>query len=144
MSQTPIPQIPQQDDGLNALLKAQQNLDKMMVLKELFDIKDIEITIAGEKHKILNQEVLTEHTNPKAVKYMVKMATWRKSLAEVMHYKDINEEQIVGYQEAQIIVKMKSYKRKGSQEIVNALKNEQAGTEVIPTNIKRKKFFGLM
>lgn len=120
------------------------DLTKMMILKFLIDINDVKVTIAGQEYKILNQEVLTEYSSAKTTKYMVKMATYRKSVQEVFHLKDINEEQIVGYQESQIILKMKSHRRKGSQEVINALRNEVSGTEVIPTNTKKKRFFGMM
>lgn len=125
-------------------LQNANNLDKAMLVKELMNLFNIDIKIAGQDYAVLNQELLTEYSNAKTTKYVVKMATWRKSVQETYHMSDINHEQIVGYQEAQIILKMKSHRRKGSQEVVNAIRNELAGSEVIPQNTRRKKFFGLM
>lgn len=150
MSEQPQKEMTPQENAMLAsynsvmdILNKGNDLTKMMVLKYMMDINDINITIAGDKYVILNQEVLTEYSSAKTTKYMVKMATWRKSIQQVFHLKDINEEKIVGYQEGQIILKMKSHRRKGSQEVINALRNEVSGTEVIPTNTKKKRFFGM-
>lgn len=124
------------------IIRQNQQLDKMMVLSKLMEIIEIDINIVGEKYKILNQEILTEYTGNNMTKWMVKNETWRKSVQEVLHMKDINEEKLVGFMDAQVILKMKSNKRKGSQEIINALRNEVSGTEVIPSKTRTKRFFG--
>lgn len=124
------------------IIRQNQQLDKMMVLNKLLEIIEIDINIVGEKYKILNQEILTEYTGNNMTKWMVKNETWRKSVQEVLHMKDINEEKLVGFMDAQVILKMKSNKRKGSQEIINALRNEVSGTEVIPSKTRTKRFFG--
>jgi len=130
--------------GLLDLMRMQQQLDANMILNKLIQLEEIDLNIVGEPHKVLNQELMTEYSNKKMTQWMVKGETWRKSVQEVCHYKDINSEKLVGYMNTQVILKMKSHRRKGSQEIINGLKHEQAGTEVIPSNIRKKKFFGLI
>lgn len=146
----PVPSgVPQQyidnpQSIFDLLAKQQQQLDKMMVLKDLMDIKDMEVSIGGEKTTILNQEVLTEYTNAKMTQYMVKIGSWEDSVQSVLHLKSIKEVPLVPKMRDRIIITMKSHKRKGSQEVVNALRNEVSGTEVIPSNQRRKKFFGIV
>lgn len=126
------------------IINKQQSMDKVQALLKLLDIYDLDITIAGEKQKVLNLELITEYPNVNYTKTMTKNETWRRSVQQVFHLPDINDEKIVGTMDSQFILKMNSHRRKRAQEIVNALKNEVAGTEVIPTNQKRKKFFGMI
>lgn len=148
-SGTNSPNIPTQytdnpQSLFDLLAKQQQQLDKMMVLKDLMDIKDMNVHIGGEARTISNQEVLTEYTNSKMSQYMVKISSYSDSVMTVLHLKNINEVPLVPKMHDHIIIKMKSHKRKGSQEVVNALRNEVSGTEVIPQNQRRKKFFGIV
>lgn len=124
------------------LIRGQQ-LDKIMATKELIDIKSVDVVIGGEQRKILNQEVMTEYTNHNMTKYMVKISAYQDAIKEVFHLKSINDVPLVPMMHDHIVLKMKSHKRKGSQEFVNVLRNEIAGTEVIPSKTKTKKFFGL-
>lgn len=144
--QLPVQQQAMPNDGLSImeLIQMQKQLDKMMVLQELMKVFDIEVVLAGDKQTILNQEMITEYSNAKTTQFMVRNETWRKSVQQVFHMKDINDEKLVGYMDAQVILKMKSHRRKGSQEIVNALRNDVAGTEVIPSKQKTKKFLGII
>lgn len=128
---------------LDTILKQQQNADKIQALLKLLEIYDIDITIAGDKSKVLNLELITEYTSPKIVSALVKNETWRRANQEVLHMKDINQEKIVGTMDTQYILKMNSNKRKREQSFVNALRNDKADAEVIPTNTRRRRFFGL-
>lgn len=120
------------------------SMDKVQALLKLLELKQIDIEIVGEIYKVLNQELTTDYVSPAYVKFMVKNETWRKSVQEVLHLKNIDNEKLVGFMDTQVILKMVSYKRKRSQEIVNGLRNELSGTEVIPTNTRRKKFLGMI
>ena len=137
-------QVPVVDNPTNIfeLIRGQQ-LDKIMATKELIDIKSVDVVIGGEQRKILNQEVMTEYTNHNMTKYMVKIASYQDAIKSVFHLKSVNDVPLVPMMHDHIILKMKSHKRKGSQEFVNVLRNEIAGTEVIPSRTKTKKFFGL-
>ena len=141
--------IPQQQmpyDGMSImdLINMQKTLDKMMVLMEFMKIYDIDVNMVGDKQTIMNQEVLTEYTSANVTKFMVKNETWRKSVQQVLHMKDINDEKLVGYMDSQVILKMLAHRRKGALGIINALRNEMAGTEVIPSKQKTKKFLGII
>lgn len=125
------------------LIRGQQ-LDKIMATKELIDVKSIDVSIGGDNRKILNQEVMTEYTNHNMTKYMVKIASYPDAIRMVFHLKDYYDVPLVPKMHDQIVLKMKSHKRKGSQEFVNVLRNEIAGTEVIPSNTRKKKFFGVI
>jgi len=142
--------IPQQQNAelstknILDIMSQVQQMDKVQALLKLLEISEKEINMVGETYKILNLELITEYTGAKTTKFMVKNETWRKSVQEVFHRKDINDEKLVGFMDTQIILKMISHRRKRAHEIVNALKNEVAGTEVIPQNTKKKKFFGVL
>lgn len=131
-----------QDMNIFDVIKMQQQLDKMMVLYEFMQIKDVKVNMNGAEHTILSQELLSEYS-PKIVKFMVKNETYRKSVQEVFHLKSINDEKLIGWMDNQVVIKMTSHRRKARHEIVNALRNEMSGTEVIPTNTKRRKFLGI-
>lgn len=137
--QSPVVENP---TNIFELIRGQQ-LDKIMATKELIDIKSVDVMIGGESRKILNQEVMTEYTNHNMTKYMVKISSYQDAIKEVFHLKSVNDVPLVPMMHDHIILKMKSHKRKGSQEFVNVLRNEIAGTEVIPSKTKTKKFFGL-
>lgn len=145
MSENPAPTDKSLDNPTNLfdLIRGQQ-LDKIMATKELIDIKSVDVVIGGEQRKILNQEVITEYTNHNMTKYMVKIASFEDGIKSVFHLKDVNEVPLVPQMHDQIILKMKSHKRKGSQEFVNVLRNEVAGTEVIPSKTRTKKFLGIV
>jgi len=152
---TPTQPVPQKPEVLrnfednpqtifDLIAKQQQQLDRMMVTVKLMEITDVEVKMGGYTEKILNQEVITEHTNANSTKYMVKIASYRDAYRRVFHLKDIDEVPLVGYMHDQIIIKMKSHKRKGEHGIINAIRNEPSGTEVIPTAQRRKKFLGMI
>lgn len=141
---TQINTLDQSSMDIMSIINAQKQLDKMMVLNELMKIYEVSVNIAGQETKILNQELLTEYTSAKITKFMVRNETWRRCVQEVFHMRDIDEEHLVGAMDTQIILKMKSHRRKGSQEIVNALRNEVSGTEVIPSKTRTKKFLGIV
>ena len=126
------------------IISKQQQMDKVQALMELLKIYDIDITIAGDKQKVLNVELTTEHPNIKFVKELIKNETWRKSVQQVFMLPDLNIEKIVGTMDTQSQLKMVALKRKGAQLFVNGLRNDVAGAEVIPNNTKRKRFFGMM
>lgn len=127
---------------LDVISKAQQ-MDKVQALLKLLEIEDKLITICGEPHKVLNLELITEYTGKDMTKFMVKNETYRRTLQKVYHYKSLDEEKLIGFMDTQVILKMISHRRKRAQEIINGLKNDVAGAEVIPQNQKRKRFFGL-
>lgn len=127
---------------LDVISKAQQ-MDKVQALLKLLEIEDKNITITGENHKVLNLELITEYTGKDMTKFMVKDETYRRTLQKVYHYKSLDEEKLIGFMDTQVILKMISHRRKRAQEIINGLKNDIAGAEVIPQNQKRKRFFGL-
>lgn len=129
---------------MDFIAKQVTQMDKVQALLKLLEIVELEINIAGDKQKVLNLELITEYPSVNYTKIMTKNETWRKSVVEVLHLKDINEEKIVGTMDTQFMLKMISHRRKRAQEIVNALKNEVAGTEVTPQNTRKKKFFGMM
>lgn len=126
------------------IISKQQQIDKVQALLKLLEIYEIEINAVGEKHKVLNLELITEYTGKDITKYMVKNETTRKALQEVYHFNSIDDEKIIGFMDMEIMLKMTSHRRKRAQEIVNALKNEVAGTEVIPSKTRTKKFFGMI
>ena len=124
------------------LINKNQQIDKVKALLELLTIKDLEIMIAEEKFKVLNLELITEYTGKDMTKFMVKNETWRRSFAMVYHC-NINDEKLVAYMNAQVMLKMTSHKRKRVQEIINGMKNEVSGSEVIPSQTRTKRFFGM-
>lgn len=126
------------------IIQKQQQIDKVQALAKILEITQQKIKIVGEEFDILNLELLTEYSNAKTTQYMVKHETWRKSVQEVYHMKDINEEKQVGYMLEQVKLKMTSHRRKRVTEYINGLKNDIATAEVIPQNTKKKKFFGMM
>lgn len=141
---SPQDTLAQNNQNIMDVLAKVQQMDKMQVLLKLLEISELEVTMVGESQKILNLELQTEYTGKDTTKYMVKNETWRKSVQEVMHLKNINDEKLVGYMDTQVILKMISHRRKRVQEIINGLKNDVAGTEIIPQKTMRKKFFGIM
>lgn len=128
---------------MDIISKAQQ-MDKVQALLKLLEIEDKLITICGEPHKILNLELITEYTGKDMTKFMVKNETYRRTIQKVYHMKQLEDEKLVGFMDTQVILKMISHRRKRAQEIINGLKNDVAGTEVIPNNVRRKKFFGVI
>ena len=127
---------------MDIINKAQQ-MDKVQALLKLLEISDLDINIAGDPYKVLNLELITEYTGKDTTKFMVKNETYRKTIQKVYHYRNINDEKLIGFMDAQIQLKMTSHRRKRSQEIINGLKNDVANTEVIPQNVRKKRFFGL-
>jgi hypothetical protein len=127
---------------LDIISKAQQ-MDKVQALLKLIEIEDKSITICGEPHKVLNLELITEYIGQPMTKFMVKNETYRRTIQKVYHYNNVDDEKLIGWMDAQIMLKMTSHKRKRAHEIINGLKNDNAGAEVIPQNQKRKRFFGL-
>lgn len=128
---------------LDAIMQ-QTQLDRFLILNKLLEIVELDITIAGDTQKIHNLELITEYPNVQYTKTMVKNETWRKTVAEVLHIKDINDaDKIVGYMDTQFIIKMISHRRKRAHEVINALRNIDATAEVIPQNTRKKKFLGL-
>lgn len=126
------------------ILAKQQQMDKVQALLKLLDIEDKPITIAGEKQTVLNLELITEYPNANYVKAMVKNETWRESVRQVFHLPTLNHEKLVGTMDTHIILKMNAHRRKREQGIINALRNEVAGTEVIPNKTRTKRFFGMV
>lgn len=142
--------IPNQDNTIQNtqtildLIAKQQQMDKVQALLKLLAIEQLDIEIAGEPYKVLNLELITEYTGKDTTKFMVKNETWRKTAQEVLHYKDINDEKLVGFMNSQIQLKMISHRRKRTTEIINGLKNEIATSEVIPNKTRTKRFFGMI
>lgn len=126
------------------IISKQQNMDKVQALLKLLEIEDKPITIAGEKQTVLNLELITEYPNANYVKAMVKNETWRESARQVFHLPTLNNEKLVGTMDTHVILKMNAHRRKREQGIINALRNEVAGTEVIPNKTRTKRFFGMV
>jgi hypothetical protein len=126
------------------IISKQQQMDKVQALLKLLNIEDLPITVVGEKQSVLSLELMTEYPNANYVKMMVKNETWRASCREVFHLPSIDKERIVGIQDIQIMLKMVSFKRKRPTEVINGLRNEVSGTEVIPSNTRKKRFFGMI
>lgn len=136
--------IPDSKSIMDAI-NSQASLDRVRALVKLLSPEELDIEIVGEKHKISNLELMTEYSNAKTTQFMVRNETWRKSVQEVLHLKDINKaDKLVGFMDYQVQLKMVSHRRKGRQEFVNGLRNEQSGTEIIPSNTKKKRFFEMM
>ena len=135
--------IVQASQSIMDIISKAQQMDKVQALLKLLEISELDINIVGEKQKVLNLELITEYTGKDVTKFMVKNETTRRFLQQVYHFKDINAEKLIGTMDAQIMLKMTSHRRKRAQEIINGLKNDVAGAEVIPQNVKKKKFFGL-
>lgn len=136
---------PQNASMLDTLLKQQNQIEKIQAIVDgLLSIKELDITQAGDKTKVLNLELVTEYPNSRTVSAMVKNETWRRACQQLYGYPDINEEKIVGTMDTQYILKMNSNKRKRAQEFVNAIRNEQSGTEVIQQRTRQRRFLGLM
>ena len=149
MSETgalPLPEVAQQpQQSLFDLINSQTQIDRVRALVKLLEIQQQKIKIVGEDYDILNIEMMTEYSNPKSVQFMVRNETWRKSVQEVIHAKTIDEaDTLVGFMDTQIMLKMISYKRKRATEYINGLKGQEATAELIPTNTRKKRFFGMM
>lgn len=126
------------------IISKQQQMDKVQALLKLLEINQLDITIAGEIYKVLNLELITEYTGKDTTKFMVKNETYRKTIQKVYHMNSIDAEKLIGFMDAQVMLKMTSHRRKRAQEIINGLKNDVAGAEVIPQNTKKKRFFGMV
>lgn len=126
------------------MISKQSNLDKMMVLMEFLKSYDIEVNVAGELKKVNSQEFLTELPNVNYTKLLTKNETWRRTVKEHFHLTHIDEEKIVGAMDKEFMFKMIPHKRKREQAIINGLKNDIAGTEIIPQNTRKKRFFGMI
>lgn len=142
----PVPPSAGQEASVSILdmISKQTNLDKMMVLMEFLKAYDLEINIAGEKKNVNTQELLTELPNVKYTKEVTKNETWRWCVKQVYHYESIDTEKIVGAMDKEFMLKMIPHKRKREQSIINGLKNDLAGTEVLPEKNRRKRFFGMV
>lgn len=126
------------------IISKQQQMDKVQALLKLLEIEDKPITIAGEKQTVLNLELITEYPNANYVKQMVKNETWRESVRQTFHLPTLNNEKLVGTMDTHVILKMNAHRRKREQGIINALRNEVAGTEVTPNKTRTKRFFGMV
>lgn len=125
------------------IIAKQDEKTRITALLELLKIYDIPVSIVGEKRTLTNLELITEYPNVKYTKELTKNETWRESVRQVFDLADSEQEKIIGIMDYQFMLKMTSHRRKRAQEIVNALKNEIAGTEVIPERTKTKRFFGM-
>ena len=105
---------------LDIISKAQQ-MDKVQALLKLIEIEDKKITICGEEHSVLNLELITEYIGKPMTQFMVKNETYRRTLQKVYHYNNINDEKLIGYMDAQIMLKMTSHKRQRAKEVINGL-----------------------
>ena len=144
-NQLPIPATQIQEPSFMDIINSQSSIDRVKALVKLLELNQIDLDIVGEKHHIINQELLTEYSNPKTVQWMVKNETWRKSVQEVTHAKSIDDaDRLVGFMDAQVILKMISFKRKREVGYINGLKGNDANQELVPQNTKRKRFFGMM
>lgn len=125
------------------IIAKQDEKTRITALLELLKIYDIPVSIVGEKRTLTNLELITEYPNVRYTKELTKNETWRESVRQVFDLADSEQEKIIGIMDYQFMLKMTSHRRKRAQEIVNALKNEIAGTEVIPERTKTKRFFGM-
>ena len=125
------------------IIAKQDEKTRITALLELLKIYDIPVSIVGEKRTLTNLELITEYPNVRYTKELTKNETWRESVRQVFNLADSEQEKIIGIMDYQFMLKMTSHRRKRAQEIVNALKNEIAGTEVIPERTKTKRFFGM-
>lgn len=125
------------------IIAKQDEKTRITALLELLKIYDIPVSIVGEKRTLTNLELITEYPSVRYTKELTKNETWRESVRQVFDLADSEQEKIIGIMDYQFMLKMTSHRRKRAQEIVNALKNEIAGTEVIPERTKTKRFFGM-
>jgi hypothetical protein len=125
------------------IISKQDEKTKITALLELLKIYDIKVNISGNERIVPNIELITEYPNVSYTKVMTKNETWRESVKQVFQLADSEQDVIVGTMDYQFMLKMISHRRKRAQEIVNALKNEIAGAEVVPDKTKTKKFFGM-
>ena len=139
---TDITALASNSQSIMDIINKAQQMDKVQALLKLLEITDLDINIAGDPYKVLNLELITEYTGKDTTKFMVKNETYRKTIQKAYHYRNINDEKLIGFMDAQVQLKMTSHRRKRSQEIINGLKNDVAGAEVIPQNVKRKRFLG--
>lgn len=126
------------------MISKQANLDKMMVLMEFLKLYDIDVNVIGQIKKINVQELLTELPNVKYTKEVTKNETWRRTVQEHFHLPTLDHEYLVGTMDKEFMLKMIPHKRTREKSMINGLKNDIAGTEVVPQNTKRKRFFGMI
>lgn len=102
------------------------------------------ITVMMELLKMGNLEFITEYPNFTYTKYMTKLETWRTSVEQVFNLDDTEGEQIVKSMEQAFMKKNVSHKRRRSHEMVNALRGEDANSNVLDHEHKGiRKFLGL-
>lgn len=130
---------------LDNIINSQASIDRVKALVKIMEITPIEIEIAGTKYPITTLELLTEYSNAKTTQWMVKNETWRRTAQMVFHKKSINDgDQLIGFMDSQVQLKMTSHRRKRVIEYINGLRGMDATSEVIPQNTKRKKFLGMI
>lgn len=101
------------------------------------------ITALLELLKESNLELITEYPTVKYTKEMTKLNTWRTSIEQVFNLDEDDRDTIILEMCRQFMLKMVSHKRRRSVEIVNALKNDDANTNIFNENSGRKRFLGM-
>lgn len=102
------------------------------------------MTVMLELLKESNLEFITEYPNFTYTKAMTKLATWRESIKDVFNLEDAEADTIVKEMSLQFMKKNVSHKRRRSHELVNALRSEDANSNVLDHEHKGlRRFTGL-
>lgn len=124
---------PNQEKGIKSfwdVISQQEEKTRIYIMQQLLDPR--------------NLEFITEYPDFGYTKAMTRFATWSKSIKQVT---DMDEEEITEVVDTMCIEFMKknvSHKRRRAHEIVNALKGEEAGTNVLDhENRGLRRFLGL-
>ncbi len=132
--------LPENGNGNN---KPQVNVKSFMDLVSQQDEKT-RISVMLELLNMNNLEFITEYPNFTYTKAMTKFATWRTSVQEVFNLDDANADVIVKSMTSEFMKKNVSHKRRRAHEIVNALRSEDAGGNVLDHENKGlRRFLGI-
>ena len=102
------------------------------------------IYIMEQLLKQSNLEFITEYPNFTYTKAMTRFATWRTSAQEVFNLTEGESDVIVQAMTQEFMKKNVSHKRRRAHEIVNALRSEDASSNVLDHEHKgMRKFLGL-
>jgi hypothetical protein len=130
ISDQSIPQTQPDLKSFMSLVASQEEKTRIYVMLELL--------------KMQNLEFITEYPNFSYTKAMTKFATWRTSVQEVFNLSAPETDVIVDSMTREFMKKNVSHKRRRSHEIVNALRGDDASSNVLDHEHKGlRRFLGL-
>lgn len=101
-------------------------------------------TLMLELLKESNLEYVTEYPNFNYTKAMTKLSTWRESVRDVFNLEEQEADTVVKEMCVQFMRKNVSHKRRRAHELVNALRSEDVGSNVLDHEHKGlRRFLGL-